>query len=310
VEAGRAGSGPPSFVGSSGASSGVRLKRVAIAFHGQFLSRADFSTTVQQILPPTWALPGGAEGGGGRQLPVAYDAFVATSTQRSEIASCRPLDGAEICGRLVSVAQFAYAQCDQRPYDPARYMRLAAQAGLPVRDAARYSLYPHRVLSSFSTMTRALRLVSAHARARAPNGGAGYYDLIALTRLDVFFHNVKLPTWPAGRSWLTDVAKAGIIGRRKSHKPLWEDRFIMGVPELMASLETLDDARVFAVRFGQLGNQSYPEAQIYHQLTTTGRVPLAGSYFTGFATIEGFKQNKRKFRRNFINVSAHAASAR
>lgn len=319
------GTGSASSTGEALASAPVR--RIAICFHGQFLRRTDFPKTVTQILPAAWdgqPLPrsaGGAgspaDGGAGgdahgsssggspaaQPQRITYHAFVATSTQRSEKGACELLDGRDICARLVSQAGFSYAQCDHVPYDPLAYLRLAAKHGLPARDAARYSLYPHRVLSSFSTMARSLGLARDHAVRHGGDGYGDYYSLIALTRLDVFFHNVKLLPWPAGRSWLADVSAAGVVARRKTHKPQWEDRFIIGRPALMRSLESLPDGAAFTRRFKQLGNLAYPEAQILMALMEARGFRSSntrGPFFTQFASIEGFKQNKQKFRRNFI----------
>jgi hypothetical protein len=312
---------PPAARVESGVarSGGGGARRVAIAFHGQFLKRTDLPLPVSAVLPASWAAPPAAP------RAVAYDAFVATSTQRSELSACEPLDGADLCGRLVAEARFAYALCDHVPYDARTYVRWASELRLPVRDSTKFSLYPHRVLSSFSTMARALRLVREHAEAqdaaaaaaaaglsttsRPAANGSTYYDLIALARVDVFFHNVKLRPWPPGRSWLADVAKAGLVARRKAHKPQWEDRFIIGVPAQVRVLEALADRPAFAARFRQLGNQAYPEAQILLVVSRSGLVrtsQYSGPFFTQFADIEGFRQNKNKFRAHFINVSAIA----
>lgn len=263
-------------------------KHVAIAFHGQFLHGRTPTKRADAVLPPTWG-----------DKSVAFDSFVATSTQQLEHKPCLVLDGQKLCDALRAKGGFRFAQCELRPYNASFFIRWAFSMGLPWRDAARYSLYPHRVLSDFSTIGRALERISAHER-RAGE----LYDLIAVTRIDVFFYFLKaLPPFGLPGSWYDSVVQARVVGRRSAHKPLWEDRFIIGRRDDMLTMGQL--TRHFVRNFIRLGNLSYPEAQVYaHFAEDVLKIPRRERKtrrpFEAYLQIEGFRQNKGKFRRWFI----------
>lgn len=300
--------------GALGARTAVR--HVALAFHGQFLHHRSAVKAVTQVLPAQWAafLPakgkvrpahagaaGPADVPADAPAPVEFDTFVATSSQHLELKPCDALDGPALCANLHNAGRFRYAECELRPYNGTAQIARAVQLGLPFRDAAKYSLFPHRVLSDYSTIARAMRLLRAHeARAGAQ------YDLVALSRIDIFFYFVRTVPPAAPPSWYARVHGARVVGRRRAHKPLWEDRFIIGRRAEMLSLERLADE--FTPNFVQLGNQSYPEAQIwlhFKRVLGLGRhAPTAAPSFEAFLSIEGFRQNKKKFNKYFIEPPA------
>ncbi|KAG8468051.1 hypothetical protein KFE25_007103 [Diacronema lutheri] len=291
----------PGGVYSSGSALGLSardVKHVAIAFHGQFLHGRTPTKQASAVLPPAWG-----DSAAARTWPVAFDAFVSTSTQQLEHRPCVAVDGQQLCERLQNKGGFRFAQCELRPYNGTTYIRWAFDMGLPWRDAARFSLYPHRVLSDFHTIACALERVRAHeARAGAQ------YDLIGVTRMDVFFYFLRaLPPFGAPDSWYESVQRARVIGKRSAHKPLWEDRFVLGRRDEMLTMGQL--VQKLAHNFVRLGNLSYPEAQLHAHfaddvLRIPGRKRKALRPFEAYMAIEGFKQNKGKFRKFFIEPPA------
>jgi hypothetical protein len=214
--------------------------------------------------------------------------------------ACTALDGEALCHALVGRGGFRYARCELEPYNGSAFIWQAHALGLPWRDAQQYSLYPHRTLSDFATIGRALRSVRAHELASNAT-----YELIACTRVDVFFYFIRAQPMagPAG-SWFEAVARARVVGRRKAHKPMWEDRFVIGLRAEMLSLVDLE--RNFARVFFKLGAMCYPEVQLLVHFTKllglTGRAAVARTTpFETFLTVEGFKQNKKKFARFFVS---------
>jgi hypothetical protein len=286
----------PLSLSAVGEASGLRdrsVKHIAVVFHGQFIHGRGPVKPVGAILPNNWT-----DAEGGRTWPVRFDAFLSSSTQSLEHKPCAAVDGPALCKSLNEAGGFSYSVCELRPYNGSAYIHQAHAMGLPWRDAARYSLFPHRVLSDFSTIKRALELMrTAEAR-----GGVNY-DLVAITRIDVFFYHLRiLPPVAPDLSWYQSVVRARIIGRRKAHKPMWEDRFVIGTHDEMLSMTQL--VAGFAGSFQRLGNQSYPEAQLYLHFQAVLQLPRRGAKtrppFEAFAQIEGFRQNKKKFARFFI----------
>mmetsp|Transcript_40947 Transcript_40947/g.94826 ORF Transcript_40947/g.94826 Transcript_40947/m.94826 type:complete len:358 (-) Transcript_40947:89-1162(-) len=284
---------------AAGSLAGLRdraVKSVAVAFHGQFLMGRAPTKRADAILPATWL-----DASASRTFDVAYDAFITTSTQQREQTPCSLTDGVKLCDALHATGGFRYAACETRPYNGSSYIYWAHAMGLPWRDSARWSLYPHRVLSDFSTIERALQLVKAHEERSGCT-----YDLIAVTRIDVFFYflaTIPPKGQPLG-AWFENVRKARVVGRRSAQKPMWEDRFIIGESAAMMSMRTI--CINFLKNFVRLGNLSYPEAQVYLHFADVlslkhgrrgkdNRPP-----FESYATISGFRQNKNKFKRWFI----------
>jgi len=75
---------------------------------------------------------------------------------------------------------FAHAAVMAAPYDEQARIAHAARLGLPFRDAMRYAQYPHRALSLFETVERAVAL----ARDREAATGLSF-DLVIVTRARV-----------------------------------------------------------------------------------------------------------------------------
>lgn len=143
-------------------------------------------------------------------------------------------------------------------------------------------------------------------RAHEAAAGNATYDLVALTRVDVFFYFLKLRPPAAGPAggWFAAVDRARVVGLRRTSRPMWEDRFVIGRRAEMASLVELE--RNFARVFFALGAMCYPEVQLLVHFSALlglgrGRAALARApRFEDFLTVEGFKQNKKKFARFFV----------
>jgi hypothetical protein len=262
--------------------------------------------------PAAGGAPAGAQGG--RGAAVVYEAFVATSTQHTEFNSCQRVDAAAVAAALVGArGRFAHAAVEARPYDEVGAVRAARAAGLPFRDRMKWPLHPHRVLSLFSTYARAVGL----ARGREATLGARF-ELGVISRADLFFHYVRglvpprapqlLPGAPprAPRGWLQAVAEAGAIGRRKRRAGAWEDRLLAGRREFLFALARLPE--VFLRRFRALGDQSWPEVHIALLLAEAGatrnRSASRGPFFEDYVRLSGFRQNKAKYRPDYIKLPA------
>ncbi|KAJ1616432.1 hypothetical protein T492DRAFT_1106777, partial [Pavlovales sp. CCMP2436] len=331
--------------GRAAGQSAKGVRRVAMLFVGQFLHhpkvRARPISGPAGLLPSRWL--GAADGsvgadvgsrnpalgsGGAPSNAVRYDAFVATSTQHSELDPCDAVDASGVARMLVDEAGFAYAHVEALPYDERAFITAAQRAGLPFRDSMRWPLHPHRVLSFFSTFARAVRLAKGY---EATTGVR--FELVVVTRFDIVFHYVRGLVLPpalrqqlaAGDSparspgtastdmdgWLQAVWEAGVVGRRRKRQAAWEDRFIIGRAASVYRLAALPTR--FVGVFRQLGNQSWPEVHIALLLDAVGatnRSARQGPFFDDFVRLSGFRQNKLKYRADYIKLppDLHAPS--
>ncbi|KAG8462642.1 hypothetical protein KFE25_004618 [Diacronema lutheri] len=236
---------------------------------------------------------------------VRFDAFVATSTQHAEFDACAIVRPAAVAAMLAGPGGFDHVDVETLPYDDLAYVGAAARARLPFRDRMKWPLHPHRVLSYFSTYARAVAL----ARGREAVTGRRY-DLVVVTRVDIFFRYVRgiyQPRPPAPAGWWAAVHAAGLIGRRRKRAVCWEDRLILGRREPVFALERL--AGRFADTFRALGEQSWPEkhiALLFEDVARDAGVNTSartGPFFDDYVRFFGFHQNKAKYRADYIRIT-------
>ena len=127
---------------------------VAFCFVGQFIRHATLTRDVRRF-------------GASR-----YHAFVASSLQHEEERAGDVVDSVALCEQLRAVG---FSGCDAllEPYNASEYYRLTKHLGLRAFYDRDVFLYPHRIASFFSTVSRAARAVESHSTR---------FDIIVFTR--------------------------------------------------------------------------------------------------------------------------------
>ena len=169
---------------------------VAFCFVGQFIRHATLVRDVRRF-------------GAAR-----YHAFVASSLQHSEERAGDVVDSATLCEQLRAVG---FSGCDAllEPYNASAYYRLTKHLGLRAFFARDVFLYPHRIASFFSTVSRAARAAESHSVR---------FDMVVFTRLDTLDTVSPLPQ-PTS-SWWAAAAMHDAVAIR--HSGAVEDRFFLG----------------------------------------------------------------------------------
>ena len=172
---------------------------VALCFVGQFPRHQRLKRSVLDIFR---APPGGRNGFDGTGRELAFDAFIAMSTQEEEFEPQQAVDGRLLCKGLEAGADskgggggFRRCEAELVPFNASFFAKATAHLG-PMKGA---QLFPLRTASFFSTVSRCARLVRRHAfaaavgrtdhsrgaRLSAEQAALAYYQTMVVTRFDV-----------------------------------------------------------------------------------------------------------------------------
>ena len=122
------------------------------------------------------------------------------STQHTELDADDKVNGADVCRNLIQRG-FHICHAFLKPYDGQEYLDAAAHFGFKQK-----SMYPHRVASFASTISRGIEAVKR---------SGVHYDLIIVTRIDVV-DGLKVNRDPQN-NWYERRNNIGVIGLRYNH---------------------------------------------------------------------------------------------
>ena len=197
----------------SASSTGRTSLRVAFCFVGQFPRHREMTKPITQF----------------GQGPT-YDAFVATSTQHDEEDPSAVVVGRQVCSHLQTQG-FSRCFFDLQPYNATEFF--VAVQGLEPSLSNRLGLYPHRMVSMFSTWSRALDLLASHEEP------GSRYDMIFVTRTDIInlvrFSGRETKLVSKDSWWASAQSHQVVAAKRQceSNKPCMDDRFFFGNRDAM-----------------------------------------------------------------------------
>jgi|AntAceMinimDraft_5_1070358.scaffolds.fasta_scaffold128330_1 hypothetical protein len=189
----------------------------------------------------------------------SFDAFVATSDQHYEETlgkKAHPVDASEVC-REIKSAGFRRCAVDVEHFNVSVFMNATQHLPFQIKSSL---LYPHRIASLFSTVSRCMTLVrDAESRLEVA------YQMVFVSRLDVI-DMVRTPNRKLNDSYWWDkthefdVLGDCQIGGGKSPYRI-NDRFFFGNRNSMLPLEDLYDFFVSTTK-GQ-----FPEKELFRFFT-------------------------------------------
>lgn len=257
---------------------------VAFCFVGQFIRHATLTRDVRRF-------------GAAR-----YHAFVASSLQHEEERAGDVVDSATLCGQLRAVG---FSGCDAllEPYNASAFYERTRHLGLRAFYDRDVFLYPHRIASFFSTVSRVARAVESHSTR---------FDMLVFTRLDTLDTISPLPQ--PSPSWWAAAAMHDAVAIR--HGGAVEDRFFLGRFATMRAF-----SRLFG-RFLALYDAEHafcsPETILFRFLSEEaaasswsqrGSAPNV-SRVTAFVNISGGTVYRRKYDKGFLKSMKRAVNDR
>jgi len=158
--------------------------------------------------------------------PNRYDAFVASSDQHDEQSPSEKVNSSALCHSL-NMLGFNKCQADLQPYNATIYHLKVA--GLEDGITNRFGLYPHRIASLFSTVSKSLDLVMKFEEKENFR-----YDFVFVTRLDVVnlvqFSGLETQLL-AKEDWWAAAGRYKLVAAKlicEQNIPCFDDRFWFG----------------------------------------------------------------------------------
>jgi len=139
-------------------------RQIAVCFVGQFIRHSEVTANIQKLFGPHH-----------------FDAFVATSMQHSELNSSDFVNANAICDNLRHIGGFRSCQSQLEHYNGTEFVSRTLNLGF---QNLNNGLYPHRILSFFSSIQRCMLMVSNSSH-WDDVGSHSYYSTVVVTRLDV-----------------------------------------------------------------------------------------------------------------------------
>jgi hypothetical protein len=153
---------------------------------------------------------------------VNLDAYVATSEQHTENERNDVVSSQAVCDNLQGAGGFRGCFASLVHYNGTDFVSKTRQLGFQL---VSNGLYPHRMLSYFSTVQRCMSMVS---NASSLGEAIRNYSTVVVTRLDVIS---GLRTKAPGPSWWRHVDRFDLIAERKlggTTRARLEDRLFFG----------------------------------------------------------------------------------
>jgi len=192
-------------------SSRILELNVAFCFVGQFIRNSMMDSPVRLKFG---------------NAPKRYDAFVSSSDQHDEQSPLEKVNSTVLCQGLHALG-FDACQIYLQPYNASIYH--AKVAGLEDGMTNRFGLYPHRIASLFSTVSKSLDLVMKFEDKKDIK-----YDFVFVTRLDVVnivrFSGIETKL-KAKEDWWAAAGKYELVAAKlicEQNLPCFDDRFWFG----------------------------------------------------------------------------------